>query len=452
METHFVWREEYRIGVDVIDKEHQRLFKIINKLFAFKEEENTSQWACQEGIKFFKGHAIKHFEDEEAYMKSINYEAFEQHKRIHKGFRENTLPALEQELKQADYSPEAVEHFLGVCAGWLAGHTLTEDLAIAGKHPVGKLTNLLPDEELTAIKKIVIQLVFDMFHLESHLISDSYRGEKFGNGIYYRLVYESKKDKKKQEIILVFEEKLLINTVGKIMGIQIKKLDNMLLHAVRYVARQFVARIMEYFPTENFYDLKSENFLSYEQFKNIFEKENPHVSLLFDTGSGYFSYCASAPYLLKSNIGKSIEADNAINEVKNYLLEREAQKAASKPKILVVDDSVTMRQHMNELLKEDYDITFAESGVAAIRNISLNKPDWVLLDYEMPVCDGRQTLEMLRSEKAFAGLPVIFLTGRNDPESVKNVRSLKPAGYLLKYLQPAEIKENIDAFFKRQKP
>ena len=105
---------------------------------------------------------------------------------------------------------------------------------------------------------------------------------------------------------------------------------------------------------------------------------------------------------------------------------------------------------MKALLSEDYDISFAESGVAAIRMITLNQPDLVLLDYEMPVCDGRQTLEMLRSEKAFANLPVIFLTGRNDPESVIKVRSLKPTGYLLKHLQPAEIKQNIDAFFKKQ--
>ena len=52
MDTQFVWREEYSIGVDVIDQEHQRLFKIINKLFTFKEENKDSQWTCQEGIKF----------------------------------------------------------------------------------------------------------------------------------------------------------------------------------------------------------------------------------------------------------------------------------------------------------------------------------------------------------------------------------------------------------------
>jgi DNA-binding NarL/FixJ family response regulator len=82
---------------------------------------------------------------------------------------------------------------------------------------------------------------------------------------------------------------------------------------------------------------------------------------------------------------------------------------------------------------------------------SPNKPDLVLLDYEMPVCNGKQTLEMLRSAKEFAKIPVIFLTGRDDPQLVRELLSLKPAGYLLKYLKPDEIKEKIDAFCAKLK-
>ena len=182
-----MWQDDYSIGVEVIDQEHRRLFKIINKLFSFQGEEKDSQWACQEGVKYFKGHAMKHFADEEAYMRSIGYPGLEQHQRIHRSFRENTLPALEQELEQSGYTPDAVNHFLGVCAGWLIGHTLTEDQAISGKRE-RKWENLLPGEELKAIQRAIKELVFDMFHLESQLISDAYSGEKFGSGIYQRLV------------------------------------------------------------------------------------------------------------------------------------------------------------------------------------------------------------------------------------------------------------------------
>ena len=110
-----------------------------------------------------------------------------------------------------------------------------------------------------------------------------------------------------------------------------------------------------------------------------------------------------------------------------------------------------IRESMNQLLNKDYEISLAESGIAAIRTITLNRPDLILLDYEMPVCDGRQTLEMIRSDQAFTNLPVIFLTGRRDPESIKKVVPLKPAGYLLKNSKPYDIKKEIDAFLKKQR-
>ncbi len=455
MDTQFEWQEEFNLGVDVIDKEHQRLFKIINKLFTLKKDEKNHQWACQEGIKFFKGHSMKHFEDEEQYMESIGYAGLEQHRQIHRGFREQTLPILEQELARTDYAPDAVDHFLGVCAGWLIGHTLTEDQSITGKK-IRKWENQLPGEERKALQKVIVQLVFDMFHLESQMISDAYSGEKFGKGVYYRLVYGTGEDEKKLEVLMVFEEKLLINTVGKIMGIKTNKLDNMLIHAARYTARQFVARTMEAFPAMEKYELKEENLLSYEQFQEIFERETLQVSLLFNTGGeGYFAYCVIAPHLLQSGVGTPLEPENAMDEVGRYLAERKVQAKADKenpkPKVLVVDDSATIRQGMKELLSADYEVAAASSGVAAIRTITLNRPDLVLLDYEMPIVDGHQTLEMLRSEDEFADIPVIFLTGRRDTQSMIKVMPLKPAGYLLKTSKPAELKQKIDAFFAGQR-
>ena len=455
MEGRFEWREEYSIGVDVIDKEHQRLFQIINKLFSFREEDKDNQWVCQEGIKYFKGHAVKHFADEEDYMKSIGYPELERHRSIHRSFRENTLPALEEEMERTGYSADALNHFLGVCAGWLIGHTLTEDQAIRDG---GKSTweDMLPEEEQDAIKKVIVQLVFDMFHLESQLISDSYGGERFGDGVYYRLVYGSGQEEKKQEVLMVFEEKLLVNTVGKVLGLQSNKLDSMLVNAARYTSRQFVGRVMEHLPAFSAYELKEENLLSYEQFQRVYKREKPQVSLLFNTGgAGYFAYCVIAPHLLESGVGTPIEHENAMDEVEKYLTRREERQEREEKehrrKILVVDDSATIRQSMKALLAEDYEVSMAESGVAAIRAITLDRPDLILLDYEMPVCNGKQTLEMLRSVETFAAIPVVFLTGRSDPDVVRALLSLKPMGYLLKYLKQEEIKQKIDGFFAKMK-
>lgn len=446
MEGQLVWKEDYNIGVDIIDQEHRRLFKIINKLFRFSDEKNKSQWACQEGIKFFKEHAVKHFAEEEEYMASVHYERLNVHRHIHNEFRERTLPALEDELEHTGYCADSIEHFLGVCAGWLVGHTQMEDRAIAGKVK-SRWLRLLPGREQEAVKKIILQLMYDLFQLESYVISDAYGGEKFGRGVYHRLVYGTDQKEEKYEIFLVFEEKLLINTVGKTLGIKTNKLNTLLMNAARYMARQFAEHVREHLPDMEGYELKEENLLTYEQFQDVFENEKLQVSLLLDTGEGYFSYCASSRRPIKKGAVAPIRMDNAMEEVGKYLLQREGRQ---KPKVLVVDDSATVRQGIQKLLDEEYDVTLARSGTAALRCMILDKPKLVLLDYEMPVCDGQQVLEMMRSEEALADIPIIFLTGRGDPETVKKLLALKPDGYLLKYLKPAQIKQKIDEYFKRE--
>ncbi len=445
MEGQLIWKEEYNIGVDIIDQEHRRLFKIINKLFRFSDEKNKSQWACQEGIKFFKDHAVKHFTEEEEYMASIHYERLNVHMHIHREFRERTLPALEEELEQTGYSADSVEHFLGVCAGWLVGHTLMEDRAITGKSR-SRWVGLLSGKEQEDMRKILLQLMYDLFHLESYVISDAYGGEKFGKGVYHRLVYGTDQEEERYEIFLVFEEKLLINTVGKTMGIKTNKLNTLLMNASRYMARQFADYVRNHLPDMDGYVLKEENLLTYGQFQDVFETEKLQISLLFDTGEGYFSYCTSVRHPSKKGAAAPLRSDNAMTEVGRYLMQRETRP---KRKVLVVDDSVTVRQGIRKLLDEDYDVTPAQSGTAALRCMILDKPDLVLLDYEMPVCDGQQVLEMMRSEEVFADIPIIFLTGRADPETVKKLIALKPDGYLVKGLKPAQIKQKIDEYFER---
>ena len=114
-------------------------------------------------------------------------------------------------------------------------------------------------------------------------------------------------------------------------------------------------------------------------------------------------------------------------------------------KILVVDDSGTMLR-----LDDRYKITLANSGARAMKALALEIPDLVLLDYEMPIVDGRQVLGMMRDEPEYANIPVIFLTGKSDAESVKSVLDLKPEGYLLKTESPDKIIGQIDAFFAKQ--
>ena len=62
MGNQLVWNNRYDIGVDIIDKEHKKLFRILNKLFDFGQQAEKSQWVCQEAVKYFVGeHDFKAF-------------------------------------------------------------------------------------------------------------------------------------------------------------------------------------------------------------------------------------------------------------------------------------------------------------------------------------------------------------------------------------------------------
>ena len=103
-----------------------------------------------------------------------------------------------------------------------------------------------------------------------------------------------------------------------------------------------------------------------------------------------------------------------------------------KKSILLVDDSNVQLRALNELLKDKYEVRMSTSGMQALTMIGKKKPDMIFLDYEMPICDGKMTLEMIRGMEESKDIPVVFLTGVSDKEHIAAVLDLKPAGYLLK--------------------
>jgi len=118
-------------------------------------------------------------------------------------------------------------------------------------------------------------------------------------------------------------------------------------------------------------------------------------------------------------------------------------ESAEKKKLLIVDDDGTTLRVLKGMLEHEYDVTIVNSGMNAMKAVGKKRPDVILLDYEMPVCDGRQTLEMLRADEESANIPVIFLTGVNDREHIEAVLSLNPAGYLLKPPDKKRIMDTI---------
>ncbi len=149
--------------------------------------------------------------------------------------------------------------------------------------------------------------------------------------------------------------------------------------------------------------------------------------------------------LIYDSFERPLDSDKLIDKVKSFLALLEA--GALKKSILIVDDDPTYLNLVRSWLRDDYKVAMVTSGLQAIKWLGRNKADLILLDHEMPVTSGPQVLEMLRSDSDTKDIPVIFLTGKSDKESVMAVVNLKPEGYLLKNISKPELLSKINEFF-----
>ena len=96
--------------------------------------------------------------------------------------------------------------------------------------------------------------------------------------------------------------------------------------------------------------------------------------------------------------------------------------ALTQKRILIIEDDPSYEKMVREWIKEIYKVDIVTAGMQAISFLLKlkedEKVDMILLDYEMPVVDGPQVLQMLRQDPQTEGIPVIFLTGVGTREGV----------------------------------
>lgn len=126
-------------------------------------------------------------------------------------------------------------------------------------------------------------------------------------------------------------------------------------------------------------------------------------------------------------------------------IEKEAVKQLTqKRKIMLVDDSALLLRNMKSMLENHYTICLAKSGEQALKLIPKERPDLVLLDYEMDGMDGKSTFETMKENEDMRRIPVVFLTSIVDRNAIYSVLKLKPDGYILKPPDKEKILETIE--------
>ena len=107
--------------------------------------------------------------------------------------------------------------------------------------------------------------------------------------------------------------------------------------------------------------------------------------------------------------------------------------------ILAVDDTAFILSRITDALVKYYDVVTVNSGVRALKYLSKNKPDLILLDIRMPLRDGFEILREIQTMEDRADIPVVMLTGMEDRRYVMESIKLGIRDYILKPFDPNDL-------------
>jgi len=118
-----IWKDEYRIGVDIIDEQHKEFIEILGELLVACEgprvEENLKKLIDQ-----LQDYANKHFAFEERCMREFNYEEAEEHAKEHLLFRQQIL-SIKEKYNRGDHILQY--DIFDLMQSWLKNHVTGED-------------------------------------------------------------------------------------------------------------------------------------------------------------------------------------------------------------------------------------------------------------------------------------------------------------------------------------
>ena len=114
-------------------------------------------------------------------------------------------------------------------------------------------------------------------------------------------------------------------------------------------------------------------------------------------------------------------------------------------KVLVVEDSPTMRQLIVFALKRirGFQIAEANDGVDGLKKLSAEKFDLILTDINMPIMDGLKLVSMVRNDPNYKETPIVVITTEGATEDRERALALGANEYITKPIQTMKILETV---------
>ena len=125
----------------------------------------------------------------------------------------------------------------------------------------------------------------------------------------------------------------------------------------------------------------------------------------------------------------------------------------SKPKITIVDDDRDTRELLAAALEDEgFAVTMAANGLRLIASFQLHRPHAILLDVNMSWIDGFELCRAVKKNEQFRDIPVIFISGRGEPEDKRHGMAVGAADYFVKPLDMDKLVSRIRELVPAQIP
>lgn len=126
---------------------------------------------------------------------------------------------------------------------------------------------------------------------------------------------------------------------------------------------------------------------------------------------------------------------------------------AKQKKLMIVEDSMTQARAIAALMSNDIDVVIASDGSQALRLVSVEKPDLIVLDVNLPKLNGIQVCRRLKRDPDTAHIPIIMLTADTSQDQMEVGISAGADNYIRKgerateeLLQIIQAYQLLDAF------
>lgn len=118
----------------------------------------------------------------------------------------------------------------------------------------------------------------------------------------------------------------------------------------------------------------------------------------------------------------------------------------AKSTILIIEDSFDVLSYLTILLEDEYQIITARNGMEGIKKAMEKKPNLVISDLKMPIKNGYEVCQALKSDRRTSHIPIILLSGKEEEDALKSGLNKGADAYLSKPFKSNQLMACIKRF------